>query len=468
MATYNRAKYPKVGPNYEAHGEVPGYIYWPWNDQYYRDPKAVEQYAIDSGLKEKPKGPPSLMDTVLPVAGTIGAVYAGKELGGELTSGILSKGKDLLGLGGKEAAKDIAATEATQATANNPGLLSAAGNAAATEGFTTGSLPAGMMGEDTGMFFAETPSPLMQGAGALGVGLGGWQAYEGIKKGNPIQAGLGGLGGVAGLNAMGYTLGPWGVAATIGLPVIASLFGGDLFNKPSVRERIMDRWKGLSESGDPAMQAYAKQYLEYLNSDKAKVDAQEGNTFGAKKKAGTLKPEDTWGGFDIIQSVPGYLTDWTEEQRRQYNQELINQNLITSEEGDLKITDRAKAQEIANQIKAGTYKPGGATPAGATPPAAVPPVPKPGMLGAADAPKLPPRTAQEMAAQQQVKPGTQTFKPMGQAPMPAQAPPTPTAPPPTTAKPPHKVYKDGRFVWVDDQGREVPGPSSAGLLGASQ
>ncbi len=79
------SKYPFVGPNYLAHGEVNGYVYFPWKDQYYIDPKSVEKYNQNTGMSEKE---PSAFDQILPVAGTVAA----GEIAKGLATGLFSSG----------------------------------------------------------------------------------------------------------------------------------------------------------------------------------------------------------------------------------------------------------------------------------------------------------------------------------------------------------------------------------------
>lgn len=75
------SKYPFVGPNYQQYGEVNGYIYWPWTDQYYIDPKSQKAVAEQQGLVEKEKGKPGLGSTLVPVAGVVGTGILATELG---------------------------------------------------------------------------------------------------------------------------------------------------------------------------------------------------------------------------------------------------------------------------------------------------------------------------------------------------------------------------------------------------
>ena len=87
-------KYQFVGNNYKRFGEQPGYIYFPWSDQYYIDPKAVQKQYEDQGLVDKPKSPPGLGEQILPIAASAGALYAGKEIGTGLVDGTLFSSPD--------------------------------------------------------------------------------------------------------------------------------------------------------------------------------------------------------------------------------------------------------------------------------------------------------------------------------------------------------------------------------------
>lgn len=71
-------KYPApVGSNYQQYGEQQGYVYDPYQDTYFPDPKASQDYYTESGLVEEEKKP-GIGDTILPIAGAAGAIAGGQ------------------------------------------------------------------------------------------------------------------------------------------------------------------------------------------------------------------------------------------------------------------------------------------------------------------------------------------------------------------------------------------------------
>lgn len=78
----NPGKYPvAVGPNYNKWGEQQGWNYNPYTDKYTPDPKAVHDLGVSQGTVTDPPKQPGLGQTLLPIAGALGAVEIGKELG---------------------------------------------------------------------------------------------------------------------------------------------------------------------------------------------------------------------------------------------------------------------------------------------------------------------------------------------------------------------------------------------------
>jgi hypothetical protein len=92
-------RYKQTGPNYLKFGEQPGWRYYEWNDQYYPDPNAQRDWAIQNGYAEPPPKEPSLTDTLLPIGAAGLAVAAGSGLGknpGEFIGGLIGGGRDLI------------------------------------------------------------------------------------------------------------------------------------------------------------------------------------------------------------------------------------------------------------------------------------------------------------------------------------------------------------------------------------
>lgn len=352
----------KVGPKYQKYGEQEslGYYYDPLTDSYSRDPKIAENNAKKLEAQNNPPGAPGLMETIGPVAGTAAAIGVGQSLAKDGGVGLLSGLKETVGsLGDMFGTASKAVSDGANFVSDSFGFGGAdAGMEATSQAMQTGgsqvAAPELLEVSRGGVPGTPVAAPgmLQQGLGAAGAAYGAYNALQGVKEGDPVQAGLGAGGAVMGLNAMGYTLGPAGVVAALAIPTVAAL-AKDFFDKPSVRERVVERWDNLSKSDDPAVAAYAQQYRNYLDSDQAKVDAESGNTFNDKKKAGTLGARDVWGGAGIIKNIPGWLTDYSEPERERIAQAYIDADLVSSKEGDIVLKDVAKAKDIAARIKSG-------------------------------------------------------------------------------------------------------------------
>jgi len=185
-------------------------------------------------------------------------------------------------------------------------------------------------------------------------------------------AGRGGLEGAASGAAIGSYFGPQGALIGAGIGGLVGV-GKSLFHHETTKEHEKKQWGGLASSGGPATKAFAQQYLQYLDSPQAKADAERAKT--RDPKIDPWKPEDVWGGLGMFKTFgEDWLTKYSEQQRRQISQELLNQGLISSEKGDLVITDQNKARQIKDQVIGGTP----AAPAPAAP-AVVAPDPPPGM-----------------------------------------------------------------------------------------
>jgi hypothetical protein len=77
-------KYPFVGEAYQRHGEVTGYVYDPYSDKYYIDPKALKDQQIQAGYRDPDPKPAGFLDTYAPVIGGVAAAEAAKGLGAKI------------------------------------------------------------------------------------------------------------------------------------------------------------------------------------------------------------------------------------------------------------------------------------------------------------------------------------------------------------------------------------------------
>jgi hypothetical protein len=117
MAT---SKYPFTGPNYAQYGEVPGYVYYPWTDEYYVDVNAVQEYNYATGQQERPKKDPSYWEQIAPVAGGALIYTAASEYGKQIP-GMLSGAETTSSTGGSigSTSSNIGATSGKIPTGNS-------------------------------------------------------------------------------------------------------------------------------------------------------------------------------------------------------------------------------------------------------------------------------------------------------------------------------------------------------------
>lgn len=320
-----------VGPNYLQWGEQPGYVYIPSRDQYYENPKELQKQLEDSGAVDKPPKPDSLLETVGPLGASAAAIYGGKELGSRLfgASGsgapaapgaaagegsIISQGydavKNALGFGGASQAPvtNPASTGMFFGPGGNPASFGPSINADAYEA----NLAANPI-QPTGMF---SGGPLANGLGVAGVGLGGWQAYEGIKDQNPFQSGMGGLGVGLGLNSLGLTLGVPGFAAAVGIPIALSMLSG--LGDKDMWKTEKNRLEKLKESGayipDGLLQAMPTKGRS--RDELVKIaEATGGNVeFARSRDESLLKPQDIIGYSAFVKRDPEWFKKSLDEQ----------------------------------------------------------------------------------------------------------------------------------------------------------
>lgn len=234
-------EYQFVGPNYHQYGEVQGYDYDPYSDQYYINREAAEAQGL---IQPKPKDP-SLMDTLLPVAGAAAAYTVGQE-GGEYIGGLLQSKpapvdpsavpNGTAGAGATQGATPTqAATPTPTATPDSSfggvqgnEVVGSSANGTGGEGLLTGSgetvtvvnkLPDGNVTLSNG---EVVPESSITGAAEGGVSVGQvvqgaaglYNVYSGIDDGNYAQAGVGAVqvGAAAGSQTASAIAGPAALA----------------------------------------------------------------------------------------------------------------------------------------------------------------------------------------------------------------------------------------------------------------
>lgn len=189
-------QYPFTGPNYKQHGEVPGYVYHPWTDQYYIDPKAYKEYGQGAGYLAEDPASPSLVDDLLPAVGSAAALYGGKEIGQRLPDWI----------GGMFESTPAAATNVMPAAATGATAATGAADAVAS------AVGGGTILADGTVVPAASPGLFGLGSaatgalGAAGLGMGAYGVSQAYKNKDPLGGALSGAGMGLGASALGTSL----------------------------------------------------------------------------------------------------------------------------------------------------------------------------------------------------------------------------------------------------------------------
>lgn len=347
-------KYPTTGPAYARYGEPPeGWVYSPADDTYRRSAayrENLQQYEESAGLREKAPKQPGLLDTVAPVAGTLGAIYLGKTLGTEA----IPLAKEALGLG---SAATGTATGTAAGGAASPGLLGASGNVISTTSLpsvtaTGGGASTAATGGASVSGAVPAPGGLLSGVAPMAGSLGGLGALGGIAAATYLggKSAVNMLKGKEDKSAQGYLgRGILGIA-TGGLSEIARPFLG----QKSTRDRqseVSNRL--LNEAGDDQVaQQYVSSMRDQFSSappDPSKPFAGKYGSFDEYRTAG-LEANDLSG---VQGNMDAYGTkEWanlTQDQRVKATQALIDNDLYESKDGGVQVKDEAKAKQIIDQ-----------------------------------------------------------------------------------------------------------------------
>lgn len=177
-------------------------------------------------------------------------------------------------------------------------------------------------------------------AGGAGTLLGGYEAFEGVKHHNPIQAGLGGAGFAAGLAQLGYALPGWGTALAIGVPLAMSLFG----NHKNTKQYQGERWNGLADK-------FGGMYGQAIEDT---MNTAHGGSSGWNKEsqaAAMRNPAAMWGQYGLLDTFGPEWFKFSDKERYAITQAAIENNLLKSDHGDILVTDAGKLRGLANAAK---------------------------------------------------------------------------------------------------------------------
>lgn len=358
-------KYPRTGPNYQQWGEQPGLIYDYARDAYFVDEKQYKEQYPDQ-FPEEPE-PPGLLESLAPVAGTAAALAGGKYIGNSLLPSLFESG-------GTEVAK-----EGLTAAATEGGLFSAPTTATTSLQGAASAIPE-MAGGQVGTFLQGNVGPVADGAqyasdlaanqgglyglspmatgalGAAGLALGSKGVYDAYEAGDPIMGGISGAGAGLGASmlssALGLgALGPWGWGAGLAIGLGAGLLG-DRETTTEHQQKIAQRLAGQHQN-DVLYQNLVRgmgQAIEQGPADPSKpFFSGKYATWDEYKNAG-LNAQDLAGQAGVLETVGGM--NLTLPQIHQVTQKLIDNDLLYSDRGAVKVSDLARAQQLAQEVAA--------------------------------------------------------------------------------------------------------------------
>lgn len=285
-------------------------------------------------------------------AQTVGNV--GANLGGSIGTTAGSTAGTTLGSTGANLAGSTLPSAAGQSSG---GLLSLGGSSGPALGPAGDAAGVGLESAPTSISnFAGAATPYL---GAAGTALGAYSALQGVKKKDPLAAGLGGAGAAAGLNMMGMALGPYGWAAMLAAPAI-----GALINKMGDKDRFKDEWKragklqkaGIQWGSGPGAEPEAGRSIDQLVAiEQAKINqGQYGNTkFAQSRDERDLTALDTVG-YSLHPELLGKAyVDASMDQRIKFNEELLKQGLIDEHHGTMDYKNKDAAKSIWDQVMQG-------------------------------------------------------------------------------------------------------------------
>jgi len=368
------SKYPFVGDNYRIHGEQAGYIYYPWTDQYYADPKAVQSYQQQAGYAPEQPETPGLLSSLAPIAGAGLAMGVGQGLAKDpsgFIGGIGDSVSGLFGLGGGETAAAETANVAASApvaeatTTTGSGLLGL-GESAAPEAIAT-SVQTGAPATAAELSAAASQAPAtgFSGAGVLAnAGSMGALPVAGILGGTALGV-KGALDTIKGDDTKGAL--DWGSRATIGIATgglsegyraLDGLFGskdtwkteGNRLNSLAddgtyIPQNLLDEMP----TGGRSREELTRQDLamDFVGRDDA--GAWVNNKFAQSRDVADLQPEDIVNYAAFAENDPEWFNKPLED-RLVIAQQALQKGAVSEGHGSINI-DWKKLQEEEEQAQ---------------------------------------------------------------------------------------------------------------------
>ena len=324
-----------------------------------------------------------------------------QQLGGQLTGALATKagmnylmGKPLLGETGKAIAtklgvkSSLLGTGSTTTAATTGGATAGGTTAGAVTGGTTAGGVAGGTTAGTTTAGTTTAGTGGAGAGASAASAAGYavaaynvgdalnNALKGSRRGKGAVEGFyttsgaiiggimgGGLGAAAG-SIIGRTVGRgW---ASLGERLGA--IGGR-----TTEQYQADRWEAVAENAaSDAEREWAINAMEKTMGPKEDLPEHlrdsiwdEGPLKGRKYDINDVQslgnPEDVWGEYAFFEAFPDYISGFSEEQRREIAQAVLDEKLLETDKGSVLFSGKKgkldRVREIGEQVRAGEYVP---------------------------------------------------------------------------------------------------------------
>lgn len=353
---YTSQGLPTPGKNYMIWGEQVGWIYNPYSDRYEVDPAAAKKYGQATGQIAPDPKEQSMTDIIGPLAAVAGTTALSTELGKSIPGWFSSApATSATGVGaGQAIATDAAAMQSLGSLGGGAGMGVAQGGSAAGEaGLLNSSFLGEAGGADIGSDFLAPSGGVSDAASLLGTGpqqyivpglgaaLGLYGMYESAQSGNK-RTGIGG-GLLSGAGA-GASIGSMIPGGTVPGAIIGAAVGGLLgaTAHESTNNRTKRRYGELEATDNAAFEAMKQKGQEWSLSGQDTWD------IGDDKSAAPI--DDMVNSYGVLKTFGPEWTQYSEEQRKNIVQGLVNADKINSKQGEYIIDDAAGAKEIAQSI----------------------------------------------------------------------------------------------------------------------
>ena len=318
--------------------------------KYRPDPRQRQNWAEQYGFAEKPQQPPSPLQGLAMTGAAAGVPVLANQLG-QYVGGLFGQGKDAETIGGQVADQGLSkvgqsvlsnsAAAPGGSMINIPGLdsfgqmpgqftLDGGATEIGSSALSDGTVAAAQPGSFSLSGIGSAGNVLLPAAGAFGA-YDLWKSNRGAE-----NKGMGALQGAASGAAMGSYFGPWGALAG---GVLGGAYGAT--QHMSTRDKQREKLGKLLDSG--VMPNEMPGVSEGIIQDMGHGDRE--------LYSGQLKGKDVWGVSGMFDTFgKDWLGKYSEAQREQIAQRLLDEKLLDSRKGLTRVVDQDRAQQIAQQI----------------------------------------------------------------------------------------------------------------------